>query len=170
MTTLNQAPERVSRMLSLRTSSFTPLNLVYSRSSEVKSFTRREPDTERVSFTIWFISSFFAWVSCRSFRRTLPALREGMIKSGITSTPTMANCQLRVNRATRLVTTVAMALTAFDRVPEMTLETPEMSVFMRVMMSPCFSVVKKEWGMYCRWLYIWFFISKTMREEIQALM
>ena len=37
---------------------------------------------------------------------------------------------------------------------EITELTPEMSVFMRVMMSPCFSVEKKECGMCCRWSYI----------------
>ena len=32
------------------------------------------------------------------------------------------------------------------------------------------SEVKKAWGMRCRWSYIWFFMSKMMRWEIQALM
>ena len=73
------------------------------------------------------------------------------------------------NSATSVVTTVAILLTMLESVPEMTELTPEMSVFMRVMMSPCFSVAKKEWGMCCRWSYIWFFMSKMMRWEIQAL-
>ena len=60
-------------------------------------------------------------------------------------------------------------LTTLASVPEITELTPEMSVFMRVMMSPCFSVVKKEWGMCCRWSYIWFFMSKMMCWLIQAL-
>ena len=67
----------------------------------------------------------------------------------------MASCQLMENRATRVVTTVAMLETMLERVPEITELTPEMSVFMRVMMSPCFSVAKKEWGMCWRWSYIW---------------
>ena len=75
-----------------------------------------------------------------------------------------------VNRAIREVTTVATLLTMLDRVPEITELTPEMSVFMRVMMSPCRSEVKKAWGICWRWSYIWFFMSKMMRWEIQALM
>ena len=58
------------------------------------------------------------------------------------------------SRATRVVTTVAALLTMLESVPLMTVLTPLMSVFIRVMMSPCFSVVKKEWGIYCRCLYI----------------
>ena len=41
--------------------------------------------------------------------------------------------------------------TMLESVPEMTVLTPLMSVFMRVMISPCFSEVKKAWGMRCRW-------------------
>ena len=84
--------------------------------------------------------------------------------------PTSASCQLIVNSATSVVTTTAILLTMLDNVPEITLETPEMSEFMRVMMSPCFSLVKNECGMCCRWSYIWFFMSKMMRLEIHALM
>ena len=84
--------------------------------------------------------------------------------------PTSASCQLMVNSAARVVTTVVTLLTMEDRVPEITELTPDMSVFMRVMMSPCFSVVKKAWGICCRCLYIWFFMSKMIRCEIQALM
>ena len=84
--------------------------------------------------------------------------------------PTMASFQLMEKSATSVVTTVAMLLTMLESVPEMTELTPLMSVFMRVMMSPCFSVEKKEWGMCWRWSYIWFFMSKMMRWEIQALM
>ena len=40
-----------------------------------------------------------------------------------------------------VVMTVAMLPTAFESVPEMTEDTPLMSVFMRVTISPCFSVV-----------------------------
>ena len=97
-------------------------------------------------------------------------LRVGRISRGMTAMPTRASFQLMENRATRVVTTVAVLLTMLDRVPLMTELTPLMSVFMRVMMSPCFSVVKKEWGIYCRWRYIWFFMSKMMRWEIHELM
>ncbi len=84
--------------------------------------------------------------------------------------PTSASRQLIVKSATSVVTTVAMFETMLESVPEITLLTPEMSVFMRVMMSPCFSEVKKACGMCWRWSYIWFFMSKMMRWEIQALM
>ena len=66
-------------------------------------------------------------------------------------TPTIASCQLMVKSATSVVITVATLDTTLESVPEITLLTPLMSVFIRVMMSPCFSVVKKECGMYCRW-------------------
>ena len=69
-----------------------------------------------------------------------------------------------------VVMTVARFETTEASVPEITDETPEMSVFMRVMMSPCFSEVKKLWGMCWRWSYIWFFMSKMMRLAIHALM
>ena len=55
-----------------------------------------------------------------------------------------------VNNATRLVTTVAVLETMFDSVPEITVLTPLISVFMRVMISPCFSEVKKACGICCR--------------------
>ena len=66
--------------------------------------------------------------------------------------------------------TASQVISVLESVPEMTELTPEMSVFMRVMMSPCFSEVKKACGMCCRWSYIWFFMSKMMRELIHALM
>ena len=141
----------------------------YSCFSRVKSLTSSEPLTDRVSFTSWFISSCLAWLALASFQRVRPTLRVGRISSGITTRPTRASCQLIVNRATRVVTTVATLLTICDRVPEMTELTPLMSVFMRVMMSPCRSVVKKAWGMCWRWSYIWLRMSKMMRWEIQAL-
>ena len=71
--------------------------------------------------------------------------------------------------ATNVVTTVATLLTICVSVPEITELTPEISVFMRVTMSPCFSVVKKACGICCRCWYISFFISKMMRIEIQEL-
>ena len=128
------------------------------------------PETDSVSLTSWFISSALAWDSVRSWKRVLPTLRVGRMSSGITTMPTQASCQLIVKRATSVVTTVAMFDTTEASVPEITELTPEMSVFMRVMMSPCFSLVKKECGMCCRWSYIWFFMSKMMRWAIQALM
>ena len=93
------------------------------------------------------------------FKRDLPALRVGAMSSGSTANPTSASFQLMVNRATSVVTMVAMLLTTFESVPLTTELTPLMSVSMRVMMSPCFSVVKNECGMCCRWSYIWFRMS-----------
>ena len=116
----------------------------------------------------WFISSFFSWLSRSSCQRVRPTVRVGKISSGITTMPTRASCQLMENSATSVVTVTATLLTMLLRVPEMTVETPEMSVFIRVMMSPCRSPVKKAWGMCCRWSYIWFFMSKMMRWLIQA--
>ena len=58
--------------------------------------------------------------------------------------PTIASFQLMVNKATNVVTTVTALLTIEDRVPLITELTPLISVFIRVMISPCFSVVKKE--------------------------
>ena len=54
-------------------------------------------------------------------------------------------------------------------VPEMTVLTPLTSVFMRVMMSPCRSEVKKPWLICWRWAYMAFFISKMMCWLIQEL-
>ena len=81
----------------------------------------------------------------------------------MTTMPAIASFQLIEKRATSVVITVARFETMLLSVPEMTELTPEMSVFMRVMMSPCFSLVKNECGMCCRWSYIWFFMSKMMR-------
>ena len=98
-----------------------------------------------------------------------PTLREGMIRIGITAMPTRASGVLMAKSAISVVITVAMLLTMLLSVPEITELTPDMSVFMRVMMSPCFSEAKKAWGMCCRWSYIWFFMSKMIRWEIHAL-
>ena len=84
--------------------------------------------------------------------------------------PNSASRQLMVTRAISVVATTAMLLTMLLRVPEITELTPLMSVFMRVMMSPCFSEVKKACGICWRWSYIWFFMSKMIFWEIQALM
>ena len=170
ITTRNQEPERCSFSESAVTSSLTPTKRSYSRSSAVNIFIRSEPETESVSLISWFISSFLAWLSSSSLRRTLPALRVGRMSSGSTRMPTTASLGLMEKSATSVVTTVAMLLTICVSVPEMTELTPEMSVFMRVTMSPCFSVVKNACGMRCRCWYISFFMSKMMRIEIHELM
>ena len=85
-----------------------------------------------------------------SFHLVLPAVFVGSIRRGITTIPTRARGALIENSAISVVMTVAMLLTILERVPDITLLTPLMSVFILVMMSPCFSVVKKEWGIYCR--------------------
>ena len=170
MTTRNHEPERLSRSEISVTSSLTFTKFSYSRSSRVNIFMRSEPLTERVSLMTWFISSFLACASCTSLRRTRPAERVGSMSSGSTARPTMASFQLIEKSATSVVATTATLETICVSVPEMTELTPLMSVFMRVTMSPCFSVVKNECGMCCRWSYISFFISKMMRWLIQELM
>ena len=117
-------------------------------------FTSIEPLTESVSSIFWLSSSLFAWLCVRYFQRVRPAVLVGSMSSGMTAMPTSARGTLMPKSATRVVMTVATLLTMFDRVPLMTELTPLMSVFIRVIMSPCFSVVKKECGMYCRCLYI----------------
>ena len=97
-------------------------------------------------------------------------MRVGAMSRGNTANPTQARIQLMLKRATSVVTMVARFPTTCESVPEMTELTPLMSVSMRVMMSPCFSVVKNECGMRCRWLYISLRMSKMMCCEIQALM
>ena len=62
---------------------------------------------------------------------------------GMTRMPTIASFQFMENRATSVVTTVAILLTMEARVLDITVDTPEISVFILVMISPCFSVVKK---------------------------
>ena len=104
-----------------------------------------------------------AWLCVRYFHLVRPAVLVGSTRSGITAMPTSASGALMLKSATRVVMTVATLLTMFESVPLITELTPLMSVFMRVMMSPCFSVVKNECGMYCRCLYIWFRMSKMMR-------
>ena len=89
---------------------------------------------------------------------------------GITTMPITASFQSMESRAITVVTTVAIFDTILVSVPLMTEPTPEISVFMRVMISPCFSVVKKACGMYSRCRYIWFFMSKMIRWLIQELM
>ena len=144
MSTPKSRPLVASFKESFVTSSLILTKLSYSFFSRVKSLTSMEPETERVSLMTWFISSFFACRSVNSVYRFRPALLVGRMSRGITTMPTMASCQLMENRATRVVTTVAILLTMEVSVPEMTELTPLMSVFIRVMMSPCFSVVKKE--------------------------
>ena len=84
-------------------------------------------------------------------------------------TPTSASFQLMENSAKSVVATVRTLLTMLVSVPLTTLDTPEMSLFMRVMMSPCFSVVKKLCAMYCRCRYISLRMSNMMRWLIHAL-
>ena len=55
-----------------------------------------------------------------------------------------ASCQLIEKSAIKVVTTVAVLLTILARVPLITVLTPLISVFIRVIISPCFSVVKNE--------------------------
>ena len=157
-------------MLNWVTSSLTFTKRSYSSSSFVNSFTSSEPLTESVSSTSWFISSDFARASLSSLKRVTPTFFVGMTSRGTMAIPTRASFGLMASSAMTVVTTVATLETTDVSVPEMTLDTPSMSEFMRVMMSPCFSVVKKLCGMLCRCAYIWFFMSKMMRELIQALM
>ena len=117
-------------------------------------FTSIEPLTESVSSIFWLSSSLLAWLCVRYFQRVRPAVLVGSTKSGMTAIPTSARGALMLKSATRVVMTVATLLTMLESVPLMTELTPLISVFMRVMMSPCFSVVKNECGMYCRCLYI----------------
>ena len=170
MTTRNHEPERFSLSEISVTSSLTFTKLSYSCASRVNIFMSSEPETESVSLMTWFISSFLACASCTSLRRTRPAERVGRMSSGSTARPTSASFQLIEKSAMSVVMTVATLETTCVSVPEMTELTPEMSVFMRVTMSPCFSVVKNECGMCCRWSYIWFFMSKMMRWLIHELM
>ena len=170
MATRNSDPERVSFMDRSRTCAFTPLNSAAAFCSRVNIFTSSDPLAESVSLIIWFISSVLACVRVAYFRRDLPAMRVGAMSSGNTASPTHASCQLKLNSATSVVTMVAILPTTRESVPEMTLLTPEMSVSMRVMMSPCFSVVKNECGMRCRCMYISLRMSKMMCCEIHALM
>ena len=71
--------------------------------------------------------------------------------------------------ATIVVTTVHMLDMIFVSTELITDATPDMSEFILVMMSPCFSEVKKECGIACRWLNISFFISRTILLETQLL-
>ena len=145
--TLNNDPERVSRMLRSVTSLFTCSNFSNSFSSRVNILTSSDPLAESVSLITWFISSVFACVCVAYLSRERPAERVGKMSSGRTAMPTIASFQLIVNSATSVVTMVATLLTTFESVPLTTELTPLMSVSMRVMMSPCFSVVKNECGM-----------------------
>ena len=107
-------------------------------------FTSIDPLTDRVSSIFWLSSSLFAWLCVRYFQRVRPAVLVGSTSSGMTAMPTRASGGLMLKSATRVVITVATLLTMFESVPLMTELTPLMSVFIRVMMSPCFSVVKNE--------------------------
>ena len=77
-----------------------------------------------------------------------------VFRSGIIAIPTIANFQSIENSATNVVITVAILLTMLDKVPLITVLTPLISVFILVIISPCFSVVKNECGICCKWLYI----------------
>ena len=144
MTTMNHLPLRRSFKAISVASPLTFTNFWYSSSSRVKILTSMEPLTDRVSLMTWFISSVLAWLSLSSNQRVLPALRVGRISRGMMAIPTRASCQLMENSATNVVMTVAVLLTILERVPLITVLTPLISVFIRVMISPCFSVVKKE--------------------------
>ena len=45
------------------------------------------------------------------------------------------------------------------KVPVTTDSTPEMSLVMRVMISPWLAEVKNRWDIFCRWRYIWLRMS-----------
>ena len=70
-----------------------------------------------------------------------------------------------------MITSAAMSVTELERmlvsVLVMIWRTPEMSLVMRVMMSPWLFVVKNDWLMRCRWRYICPRMSNVMCSAIQ---
>ena len=108
-----------------------------------EGFINNEPDTDRDSFTTSFNSSAFACDSDNSFHLFLPADLVGSTNKGITSIPIIDKRKSILNRATTVVITVAILEMIFVRVELITLDTPEISEFILVMISPCFSEVKK---------------------------
>ena len=61
---------------------------------------------------------------------------------------------------------VNILLTIDVSVPDITILTPLMSLFIRVIISPCFSLVKNECDICCKWSYISFRMrSKAVRQE-----
>ena len=68
----------------------------------------------------------------------------------MTSIPISDSFASILNKATIVVTTVQMFEMMLVNIELMTVATPEISEFILVMMSPCFSEVKKEWDIVCR--------------------
>ena len=111
---------------------------------EINSFISNDPDTDNDSFTRSLSSSFFVCVWDKYFQRFLPADFVGKTKRGITSMPINESLISILNKAITVVTTVHILEMIFVSVELITFATPEISEFILVMMSPCFSEVKKE--------------------------
>ena len=84
-----------------------------------------------------FISSLHSCASRVSDQRVFPALLVGMMKRGIISTPSVASIQFFWYIASRATMRVMVLDRMLASVPLTTCCTPEMSLVMRVMMSPC---------------------------------
>ena len=111
--------------------------------SRVNSLTSSEPETDSVSSMSWFSSSDCFCDALVRLQRFFPTILVGISRKGMMAQPTNASRQSSENMAIAVLTTVRKLLNAEDSVLEMTTDTPEISVFIRVMMSPCRSVVKK---------------------------
>ena len=75
------------------------------------------------------------------------------------STPRVASIQFFWYIAARATMRVIELERMLASVPLTTCCTPEMSLVMRVMMSPCLWLVKNDCGIFCRWAYIVFRMS-----------
>ena len=139
----------------------------YSYSSLQKSFTSICPLTESVSFRMPLISSLHSCDSLVRVQRVLPAFRVGIVNSGTMIRPTVARIQFL--RYIAVIATIRVI--AFERmlvnVFVITDSTPEISLVMRVMMSPWLFDVKNLCDICCRWRYMLLRMSKVICCAIQ---
>ena len=94
-------------------------------------------------------------------------MRVGRVNSGTTAMPTSARIQFFWNMAITATTRVMVLDRMLVKVPVTTLSTPEISLVIRVMISPWLAEVKNRWDIFCRCRYIWFRISKEICWAIQ---
>ena len=157
--TRNQRPAMLSLMLRRVISPLIFWYFSYSIFSLVNNFTNICPLTLSVSFRTWLISSFFSCDFSARLQRVFPTLFVGSTNNGTIIIPTVARIQFFWYIATTEVASTAILLKMLVRVLEITLCTPEISLVIRVITSPCLLLVKKRWDIFCKWAYIWLRMS-----------
>ena len=102
----------------------------------VENLKAQADDSVEVSFRIPFTSSLHSCASCVSSHLVFPAHLVGIVKRGITKTPTVAKIQFSLN----MIIIATTKVIEFDKIEVKvlvtTLSTPEISLVIRVIISP----------------------------------